>query len=370
MTTNPPLVTSPNEPLPSSSDPRRDIYAIIRGFVLVGFLAFLLWLAGDVLLLLFAGVLVAIFIGGIAGWIRTHTKVSRGLSIAITLTGLTLLCGVVGVVSAPDISEQVDQLGEALPRAVDNLHAQLGKSRWGKGIMDQLPSANDIRSPGIGLVRKATGALSSTFVVITRFIVIAFIGIFIAIQPELYRRGLLRLVPIRRRARAAEVLDAIGANLRGWLVGKVLSAIVIGVATWVGLQLLGIPLSLILAVLAAILSFIPNFGPILAVIPAMLLGLMQSIHMALYVFAVYTGIQILETYLLTPWLAHRTANLPPALTLVTQILLGVLFGGMGVILAAPVTVVGMVIVRMLYVEDVLGDRGDTVVPAAAPSGSA
>jgi hypothetical protein len=77
MTSNPPLVTSPNEPLPSSSDPRRDIYAIIRGFVFLGFIAFLLWLAGDVLLILFAGVLVAIFIGGIAGWIRTHTKASR-----------------------------------------------------------------------------------------------------------------------------------------------------------------------------------------------------------------------------------------------------------------------------------------------------
>ncbi|HEV8128809.1 MAG TPA: AI-2E family transporter [Candidatus Eisenbacteria bacterium] len=370
MTTNPPLVTSPNEPLPPSSDPRRDIYAIIRAFVFLGFIAFLLWLAGDVLLLLFAGVLVAIFIGGIAGWIRTHTKMSRGLSIAITLVALTLLVGGIGVISAPDISEQFAQLSDALPRAVDNLHLQLGKSRWGKSIMDQLPSANEIRSPGVGLVRKATGALSSTFIVITRIIVIGFIGVFLTIQPELYRRGFLRLVPIRRRMRAADVMDQVGANLRGWLVGKVLSAIVIGVATWTGLQLLGIPLSLILAVLAAVLSFIPNFGPILAVIPAMLLGLMQSIHMALYVFAVYTGIQILETYLLTPWLAHRTANLPPALTLLTQILLGVLFGGMGVILAAPLTAVGMVLVRTLYVEDVLGDRGDTVVPAAAPSGPA
>src|SRR5262245_2140851 len=109
MTSNPPLVTSPNDPLPSSSDPRRDIYAIIRGFVFLGFLAFLLYLAGDVLLLLFAGVLVAIFVGGIAGWIRTHTKVSRGLSIAITLVALTLLIGVIGIISAPDISEQVTQ---------------------------------------------------------------------------------------------------------------------------------------------------------------------------------------------------------------------------------------------------------------------
>jgi predicted PurR-regulated permease PerM len=362
MTSNPPIATSPHEPAPQSTDPRRDLYAVVRAIAFLGLIAFLLWLAGDVLLLLFAGVLVAIFIDGIAGWIRARTRASHGLSIGITLTGLTLLCGVVGVISAPDISEQFAQLGEELPRAVDNLHQQLGKSRWARSIMDQLPDSNEIRSPGIGLVRKATGALSTTFVVITRIIVIGFIGIFLTIQPELYRRGLLRLIPIRRRPRAAEVLDAVGANLRGWLVGKVLSAIAIGVATWTGLELMGIPLSLILAVLAGALSFIPNFGPLLAVIPAMLLGLMQSVTVALQVGALYTGIQIVETYLLTPWLAHRTADLPPALTIVTQILLGVLFGGMGVIMAAPVTAVGMVLVRMLYVEDVLGDRDGTAVP--------
>src|SRR4051812_23567365 len=109
MTPNPPLVTRPNEPVPESTDPRRDLFFIVRAIAFLGLIAFLLWLAGDVLLLLFAGVLVAIFIGGIAGWIRTRTKMGRGLSIAVTLIGLTLLCGVVAFVSAPDISEQVDQ---------------------------------------------------------------------------------------------------------------------------------------------------------------------------------------------------------------------------------------------------------------------
>jgi predicted PurR-regulated permease PerM len=135
------------------------------------------------------------------------------------------------------------------------------------------------------------------------------------------------------------------------------------VATWVGLQLLGIPLALILSVLAAVLSFIPNFGPILAMVPAMLLGFLQSSSLALYVGLLYVGIQIVETYLLGPWLAQRTASIPPVLTLLTQVLLGVLFGGMGVILAAPATAAGMVLIRMVYVEDVLGDRGTTQAEA-------
>lgn len=338
------------------SESRRDLSFIVRAFVWVGLISFFLWLAGDVLLILFAGVLVAIFIDGIATWIRGHTRVGHGGSIAIALLGLVLVFGIVTAYSAPDIAEQVSQLSAELPRSVENLHKQLDRYRWAKALLDQIPDARELRSPGVGLVRKATGALSSTVVILARVLLIMAIGIFLCIQPHLYRRGVLRLVPIARRERAAEVLDAITANLRGWLVGKVLSAIAIGVATWVGLQLLGIPLALILSVLAGIFSFIPNFGPVISVVPAMLLGLTQSASVALYVGLLYLGIQIVETYLLTPWLAHRTADLPPALTLVTQILMGVLFGGMGVILAAPATSVGMVLVRMIYVEDILGDR--------------
>jgi len=319
-----------------------------------------------VLLILFAGFLVAIFVGGIARWVRSHLRVSHGASIAITLFVLFVVFGAVIAYSAPDISEQVAQLSEELPRSVANLREQLSGHRWLRAVLDQLPTERELRSPGIGLVRKATGALSSTVVVVTRALLILAIGVFIAIQPELYRKGLLRLVPLRKRKRAAEIMDAITSNLRGWLVGKVLSGIAIGVATWTGLQLLGIPLALILSVLAAIFSFIPNVGPVISVIPALLLGLMQSPTVALYVGLLYVGIQVVETYLLTPWLAHKTADLPPALTLVTQILLGVLFGGMGVIMAAPVTAAGMVLVRMVYVEDVLGDRGEPLPDSPRP----
>lgn len=352
----------------ASDNRQRDLFPLVRSVAYIGLLAFLLWLAGDVLLLLFAGVLVAIFIDGIARWLRERLRVGHGGSIAIALLGLVLVFGVVAIYSAPEVVEQVGQLGDELPRSVDNLHKQLDQHRWAKVLLDQIPSANELRSPGIGLVRKATGALSTTVVVLARVLLIAAMGVFITIQPDLYRNGLLRLVPLRRRARALEILDAVTANLRGWLVGKVLSAIAIGVATFTGLQLLGIPLALILSVLAGLFSFIPNFGPIISVIPAMLLGLMVSASLALYVGLLYLGIQIVETYLLTPWLAHRTADLPPALTLVTQILLGVLFGGMGVILAAPVTAAGMVLVRMIYVEDVLGDRGGPLLPERARPG--
>jgi predicted PurR-regulated permease PerM len=348
-------MTPPRSP-ESEADSRRDLYGVIRAIAILGIALLLLWVAGDVLLLVFAGILVAIFLRGMSDWVAGHTRLGNGGALAVVFFGILVLFSLVWFFSAPDIATQVDELGDALPRSIENLHKQLDKYRWAKALMDQLPSARELRSPGIGLVRKATGALSTTAVVLARVIVILFIGLFLALNPKLYKNGFLRLIPLARRDRVDQMLDTIGVTLRSWIMGKVLSGVAIGVATFTGLQLLGIPLALLLSVLAGLLSFIPNFGPILSMIPAVLLGLMQGIHQALYVVLLYTGIQVVETYLLTPWLEHHTAALPPALTIVMQILLGILFGGLGVIMAGPITAAMLIAVRMLYVEDTLGDR--------------
>ena len=357
-------MTPPQTVLDPEARSRRDLQGIIRAVAVLGLALLILWIAGDVLLLLFAGILVAIFLRSMSDWVRKHTKMGSGWSLAVVFIGIIVLFSLVWVFSAPDIARQVDEFGDALPRSIENLHRQFDKYRWAKAVIDQLPSARELRSPGIGLVRKATGALSTTAIVAARVVVILFIGLFLALNPGLYRRGFLRLIPMHRRERVDQVLEEINVTLRAWLVGKVLSGVAIGAATFTGLQLLGIPLALLLSVLAGLLSFIPNFGPILSMIPAMLLGLMQGLNQALYVALLYGGIQLVETYLLTPWLEHRTASLPPALTIVMQILLGILFGGLGVIMAGPLTATLLIAVRMLYVEDFLGDREPAIVTRA------
>jgi predicted PurR-regulated permease PerM len=130
----------------------------------------------------------------------------------------------------------------------------------------------------------------------------------------------------------------------------------IGVLTTLGLWVLGIDLALVLGVLAALLSFIPNIGPLIALIPAALIGLFGGPDMLLYVIALYAGIQMVESYVLTPVLQQSMVDLPPARTLGMQVVLGVLAGALGLILAAPLTAVAMVVVSMWYVQDVLGDR--------------
>lgn len=132
---------------------------------------------------------------------------------------------------------------------------------------------------------------------------------------------------------------------------------IIGACTAVGLWALGVPLALTLALLAAALTFVPNFGPILAAVPAVLLGLLESPTKALYVVLLYVGVQTVESYVLTPLIQKRTVSAPPALTILAQVLLGVLVGGLGVVLATPLTAVALVLARELYVRDVLEAGG-------------
>jgi len=151
-------------------------------------------------------------------------------------------------------------------------------------------------------------------------------------------------------------LQAIGQTLRWWLLGRWVSMIVVGFLTAAGLWFIGVPLTLTFGLLTALLTFIPYLGPILSAIPPTLLAFTQYPQQALYVILLYVGIQSVESYLVTPLVQQRTVSLAPALTLTAQMVLGILLGGIGIILATPLFAVMVVLVRMLYIEDTLGER--------------
>lgn len=152
-------------------------------------------------------------------------------------------------------------------------------------------------------------------------------------------------------------MSEIGRTLGQWLMGKLLSMLIVGVLTATGLALLQVPLALLLGIVAGLLDFIPYVGPIMAGVPAVLIAFSEGPQLALYVLLLFAALQLAEGYLLLPLIERRTVALPPALTIGAQVLLGALFGFAGVALATPITAVLTVAIAMLYVEDVLGDRG-------------
>lgn len=326
--------------------------------VLAAGLLYVLWQVADVLLIIFAGVLLALFLRGLADLLAAHSRLSRGWSLAVVLLGLVGVAAGGAWALSGDIAAQVDQLAQDLPRALRSLRETVERYEWGRVLLSLTPEALGseralAQAPGI-----VSGTLGTTLGALTNLVIVLFVGLYLAAESDLYAHGILRLVPPGRRRRAAEVLGALRHTLQWWLIGKVVVMALVGVVTFVGLWLLGVPLALTLGLLAGLFDFIPYVGPVLGFVPAILLALTQDTTLALWVGGLYLLVQSVESYVFTPLVQRRAVTLAPALTITCQVVLAVLFGPLGLLLATPLTAVAVVLVKLIYVEDVLGDRMD------------
>lgn len=329
---------------------RRTAVVVATALAIIAVVA-LLVVAAEVLLLVFAGLLVAVLLSSLADALVQISGMGRGLAVGLTV--LVLLACTVGTGWAlwPSVSEQVDQLAKELPAALRELRGWFEGREWGRWLLGR--AEPDQMADGEAIVNQATGVLVTTISALAAVLIILFVGLYVAAQPSLYQRGLRRLVPVPGRHRADAVLFEVTSVLRWWLIGKILSMVLVGVLTTVGLWWLEVPLALTFGLLAAALTFIPNFGPVLSVVPPALLALAEEPTRAAYVVALYLAIQTVESYAVTPLIQRRTVSMPPALTIMSQLVLGVLVGGIGVAVATPLTAAAMTMVRMLYVEDLL-----------------
>jgi len=207
--------------------------------------------------------------------------------------------------------------------------------------------------------------VGSTVEIVVYVLLALFIAIYIATEPELYHRGLMHLFPHRARGRAGEVLTQIASVLRKWLVTQLIAMLVLAVVWAIALSVLGVKAALALAVIAGILEFVPTIGPTMAVIPALAMAALDSPGKALSVLIVYLVIQGFEANVLIPMLMNRRISLPPALTIVTQALMTLAFGFLGLMVAVPLLAAVLVPIKLLYVEDVVGD---SVTPANGETG--
>ena len=326
----------------------------VKFAVVAAVLAGILFIAGEILLLIFAGVLFGVFLAGLAAWVSGFSRLSHGWSLLVVCLILAVTIGATLSLIAPSIAEQFDELSTQLPRAVEKLQSEIRRYSWGDAMLEDAEPKKAMQNSSV-VFSRATSVVSGLIGALTSLIIILFVGLYGAAEPGTYQKGFIFLVPRHRRRRAAEVIAEIGDTLQWWLIGKFISMAIIGVLTTVSLWLIGVPLALGLGTIAALLTFIPNIGPILSAVPAVLLGLMEGPLQAAYIAALYVAIQTVESYLITPLIQRRTISLPPGLTLSAQVLFGSLFGGIGVALATPITAAGLVAIKRFYVEDVLGD---------------
>ena len=338
---------------------------IIVGIVTVVVLALLLsWQAVNVLLLIFAGILFAVFLNGSSQWITDHTPIPYKVSLVLVVVGLLLVVIVGGWLAAPSLAQQARDLSDSLIASLQSLRDSLAETEWGQTVLEQTPGINEIISNPQEMLANVMNIFATTMNAVTGLIVIFFVGVYFAFEPDLYVNGLVQLVPFQRRKRAREVLAALGHTLRHWLMGRFVAMLVVGAMAVAGLSLIGIPLAFILGLLSGVLDFIPFIGPLLAIVPALILAATDGSQQLLYVGLLFLGIQTVEGYFLTPLVERKAVSLPFAMTIIAQVFFGLLAGTLGVALASPLAAATMILVKMLYVEDVLGDH-DVELPEEA-----
>jgi len=317
-------------------------------------LALLMWYVFDVFLLIFAGILLAILLYVPSNWLSRLTGL--GYRWCLTITVVLLLSGaVIGIWSlASSLMQQVDELQRTVPRAIETLQAKLERSELGNATLKEAKERSNGSNFGGEMVGGAANAVSLTLGLVVSCVFVLFLGLFLAIEPALYQRGFLMLVPSQHCQRAAELLDELGITLRWWLLGTLFSMSVVGVLSGIGLWVLGIPNAILIGILTALLTFIPNLGPLLSVLLPALLALLHGPLLVLYVILLYLGVQTIETYGLTPLVQRKIIHLPPAILISTQMIMGVLAGMLGVMLATPLIVCVIVLIKGLYVQNWLG----------------
>ena len=334
---------------PEDAGDRRFVRRVLIVLGLTG-LVFIAWELRTLLLMFFGAIVVATVFRAFADRIEKLTHCNARLAIGASITIVLGIVVALGAVFGSHVVEQIHTLRETLPAAWHSVEAQMGDLGLGEQIKHL---AESVRAPGGSSFSAFAGTVLSIGSGIADVIVVIVAGIFLGTQPRFYLAGAVKLVPAGKRSLAIEAIAESERALRLWLRGQLIAMVVVGLLTGVGLWYLGMPSALTLGILAGILEFIPFAGPILSMVPAVLLALAVSPDLALWVVLLYFAVQQFEGYVLTPLVQQYAVDLPGVILLFSLIAFGALFGTLGVILAAPLTVVSYVLVKRLYVIETL-----------------
>jgi len=301
--------------------------------------------AFNVLLMALAGALIAVYFHGLGDVIQRKTRLGRTpamiISVVATIIILGLLCWFIGA----KIQSQVTQLSNNLPRNIHTAKAKLAESPLGQKLLDYTSGDNSQK-----LATTVQTFFSTSFGVLGDMYIVLFLGIFFTANPSLYKDGILVLVPQDKKQVGRDIIDRISLSLKGWLKGMLLSMVLITILITIGLTIMGIPAALVLGFITGILEIVPNLGPLIAMIPGVLLAFTISTNTAIIVALIYIGSQTIVANIVTPLIQKKMINLPPALTLISQLIMGTLSGALGIILAVPLLAMLIIVVDELYVK--------------------
>ena len=317
--------------------------------VVVGIVAVALftWKIAPVLMLFFAGVVLATGIRAASVPLSRRFGINDTLSVSIVFVALLAIVALGSYLFGKQINEQAFQLWQALGEAWQKARAYLESTPVGPFILENAAGAQDPEA-----MAKVVKGTATVFGGIADIVLVLFLAMYLAVDPSTYRNGFLLLLPRAVRDDVGAALDASGVALRQWLIGQLGAMAVVGVLTGLGLWAVGVPLALPLGILSGILDFVPFIGPLLAAIPGLLIAFSQSPQIAVYAALVYVTVQFVEGNIVLPLAQKWAVSLPPALSLLGIVAFGLAFGLLGMLFAMPLTVVAVVMIRKLYADKI------------------
>jgi putative permease len=294
-------------------------------------LAVLLVLFAQPLLVIFGGIVFAAMIDGGARLLGRVLPIGRGWRIIIVL----VLAALFLVWTVTFTGSQLAQQAAAMPGIIE---LQFGRAiAWARnhGIAVDNADFNSIAQQMVTGVGPLTRALGGLIGGLTTLFLIVVLGIYIAVEPRLYERGVAWMLPVDERAHWHETAARMGSSLRRLLAGRLLGMVIEGVATWLALWAYGVPMAALLGLLTGLLAFLPNIGAPISGALMVLVGFAGGTDMGLYCIGVYVVVQTVDSNIIIPMVAKKTVDLAPALVLGAQLLFGVMFGILGLALADP-----------------------------------
>ena len=345
------------------------------GAVVFAALLSIAWHFAATLFLIFAGMLLGVALNAMTELLGRFIRLPHPLRLALVcLTLAAALSGVV-VLGGTTLANQATALSDTVKSQVGSVKAFLEKngvdpsyfefgtqaettSESGKaaappnttpgttspGATPRLPGASALASSGTAIISQTFKVLLGTVSAVGNFFIVLFLGLAFAVQPSVYRTGLIFMAPAKYREQAIAIIDRIGETLERWLLAQMLTMFAVFAVTWIGLAIIGIPSSFILGIQAGLLAFIPTLGALIGGLIVVLASLASGWVAAASAFALFLGVHTLESYVLTPIIQRQALNIPPATLFAFQILLGVVFGVWGLALALPLIAIAKVII--------------------------
>jgi predicted PurR-regulated permease PerM len=315
------------------------IVAVVAILILIARVAF------GVLLVALAGCLISVYFHGLGDVIQRKTKWKRRTCMLISVIGSFIILGFLLWFMGSKIQTQVSDLSDTLPHTINNAKLKLAETPIGRKVLQATSGGASDK-----LFATAGQFFSTSFGVLGNMYIILFLGIFFTASPSLYKDGMILLIPPDHKDLARKIINRISFSLKGWLKGTMISMVMLSILMPIGLSIMNIPLALVLGLLAGILVIVPNFGSFIAMIPGVLLALTISTDTAIIVALIYIGVQTLVQNIIAPIIQKKMINMPPALTIIGQLVMGVLGGAMGIIMAVPAIAIMMILADEMYVK--------------------